>query len=101
MRYPTIGKVGSERGAPMGRGAWGATPANGSVRVFLVPLDSGGYDPGGAYWGHANDGTSLYCATDGKDYRDFARAASREEAIAKMKIDAAKLKRRTTRKETL
>jgi len=71
-------------GAPMGRAAWPARtienrgrypgdPTTGPTgetlaaiprRFYLraLPLDAGGYDPGGAYWGHAGDGTTLYAA---------------------------------------
>jgi hypothetical protein len=48
-----ITKVDSSRGAPMGRSGE-TNPVPRSKRVFdcAVPLDSGGYDRGGAYWGH-------------------------------------------------
>jgi len=56
-----IPPVVTKYGAPMGRAEWGRPedcPARG-VHLFHVPLDSGGYDRGGAYWGH---GQRLYCA---------------------------------------
>ncbi len=39
-------------GAPMGRPSTGTRPTDGT-RIFdcAVPLDSGGYDRGGHYWG--------------------------------------------------
>ena len=71
-------------GAPMGRatlpaalvenrGRYPGEPTTGPARETLaiiprrfylraLPLDAGGYDPGGAYWGHAFDGTTLYAA---------------------------------------
>lgn len=49
-----IRKVDTSRGAPMGR-ANVLLPGDGKTheRIFdrRVPLDSGGYDKGGAYWG--------------------------------------------------
>lgn len=47
--YP---RAGGLYGAPMGRDhsppGW-CSPR--SLRVHRMPIDSGGYDPGGAYWG--------------------------------------------------
>ena len=93
-KYPTIGKGYSARGADMGRSCYGfaqdCKPR--SVRLFRLPIDSGGYDPGGAYWGI---GGPLYCAVDDEgEFRRFMRAGSREEARQKMGIDAGQLKRR-------
>lgn len=81
--------VNSSRGAPMGRACFG-TPdhAENKIRVFRVRLDSGGYDDGGAYWGF---GQSLYCATDGGDYRQFTRANGRLSAIAQFEIKRGQL----------
>lgn len=66
--------VSSRYGAPMGRRDatldWGA-------RLYLrqVPIDSGGYDPGGAYWGL---GQPLYAIGDGEGWR-FYRGKSRDD----------------------
>lgn len=72
--------VSSKYGAPMGRGSSGDAP-KGKVRLFEVRLDSGGYDDGGAYWGH---GKRLYCvegeSMDGEGYRRFERADNRTHA---------------------
>lgn len=50
--------VNCKYGAPMGRGNV-LRPGDGKTheRVFdrRVPLDSGGYDKGGAYWGHGKE----------------------------------------------
>lgn len=73
-------KVNTRYGAPMGRADTGATPVQ-KVRVFMVKLDSGGYDDGGAYWGQ---GMPLWCATDGADYRRFVRADSRLRVCAEL-----------------
>ncbi len=42
----------------------------GEVTVRVVPLDSGGYDPGGAYWGAAG---TLYCVEDFEGRARYAR----------------------------
>jgi hypothetical protein len=50
------------------------------VKLYLqrVRLDSGGYDPGGAYWGH---GEPLYVAFDlAGDVQHFVRAVDRPMA---------------------
>lgn len=50
------------------------------VTLQLVRLDSGGYDPQGAYWGI---GEPLYwAAADDVDYDETFRAATRDEAKA-------------------
>jgi hypothetical protein len=75
-------RVGSRYGAPMGRAS--RTPWDGDegvkLRLAQVPLNSGGYDAGGAYWGH---GTPLYCAWDaapGGRFLAYVRASSRAAA---------------------
>lgn len=47
-----------------------------------VRIDSGGYDPGGAYWGVASpsDWATIYVAHAAPDYQIFVRAVSREAA---------------------
>lgn len=47
-----INKLSCKYGAPMGRHNVGERPTNARVFDRHVPLDSGGYDQGGAYWGH-------------------------------------------------
>lgn len=89
-QQPTIDRVDSKYGAPMGRAEW--LPCNaepGTVRVFHVTINSGGYDIGGAYWGL---GPPIYCATDTAEYREFIRADSRAAAISGLNIDHALLK---------
>ena len=95
MPNPQFPLVNCERGAPMGRTTFG-TPehAENKIRVFQVNIDSGGYDDGGAYWGL---GKPLYCATDGADYRQFTRATTRLEAVAKLEIPRAQLARAPVR----
>lgn len=47
MKKP-LTKAFSRYGASMGRAT---TPPQGKVHLEHMPLDSGGYDKGGAYWG--------------------------------------------------
>lgn len=75
-------KVNARYGAPMGRAEYGASPEN-KLRLFRVKINAGGYDDGGAYWGH---GAPLWCATDGAEYRRFTRAGSRLSACVALSI---------------
>lgn len=67
-------KLNCKYGAPMGRRS---TPLTGKCRLQKVPLDSGGYDSGGAYWGF---GQTLWVAQDENGNQCFVRANSREQA---------------------
>lgn len=89
-KYPTIDTVSCKYGAPMGRNNWYGTPELRSVRVFEVPINSQGYDRGGAYWGI---GERLFCATDGNGFRKFTRAKNRSAACVLMEIDKKYLKK--------
>ena len=64
-------------GAPMGRFSL-TTRIDWDARLYLrrVPLDSGGYDRGGAYWGRD---IPLYACGDGDDWV-FLRARDRDAA---------------------
>lgn len=79
--------VNCKYGAPMGRMSK-CHPGHEAVdlgRVYLrrIPLDAGGYDRGGAYWG---SGLPIYWAgNDAGDLDYFFRAASREAARAHMR----------------
>lgn len=64
--------------------------ARGSIRLFHVLLDSGGYDSGGAYWGH---GGRLYCAVDRDGGMQFTRADDRRHAALLLNIPAPALRR--------
>lgn len=86
LRNPTP-KVDCRYGAPMGRGDRGAATADETVKVSLrkIRLNSGGYDSGGAYWGH---GQPLYwagsdCGTVDTYFRARDRAAARAEILAR------------------
>lgn len=92
------------RGAPMGRWTYNKFRLVArSIRCFKVNLDTGGYDDGGAYWGHG--GGSLYCLDqpeqDQRDWFDrpvyfrvFVRASSRAEAMERAGVPVELLKRR-------
>lgn len=81
--------VGTMYGSPMGRSESPLGEGVRSVRVFRVNLDSGGYDDGGAYWGH---GEALYCAQCDEGGIRFMRADGRLSAIAKLGIRRQSLK---------
>jgi len=72
-------KRGSSHGRPDRVHSPHSDPWLGIKHLYLrrLPLDSGGYDAGGAYWGH---GDPLYWATDGAGVRVFRRAPDRPTA---------------------
>lgn len=80
--------VNCARGAPMGRADWDDGAPRDLPRKFYlrrINLDSGGYDSGGAYWGH---GAPLYLAeTVGVEGEAvlYLRAATREAAKVEVK----------------
>lgn len=77
--------VSGRYGAPMGRPSdamdHDAPPA--IRRASRVPLNSGGYDRGGAYWGTRPRGLHLYAVQDGMGNLAFVDAATSQEAISK------------------
>lgn len=86
--------VNCQFGAPMGRGEAHAADAQAPIKFRLsrVYINSGGYDRGGAYWGHSRP---LYQAEAeaptqyayGNDVVTFyLRAFDREDAKAKVRI---------------
>lgn len=80
---PKLPKVDCRYGAPMGRRASYARPPSDEPLKFhlqRVPLDSGGYDSGGAYWGHGEP-LWWYMSVDG-EVDAFLRAGSRMAAKA-------------------
>lgn len=79
MSKKQFNQVNTRYGAPMGRPDSGyiSVDVPRSIRLFRVNLDSGGYDYGGAYWGH---GDPIYCARDGDGNQQFTRAHSRRAA---------------------
>ena len=74
-----ITPVSGKYGAPMGR----YTPYEtldtdlGKIVLHKVPLDSGGYDKGGAYWGH---GETLWETMDQDGNGFIFRSSNRESA---------------------
>ena len=78
-----ITDVNSKYGAPMGRhtGVEYLDSSVGKVYLRKVPLDSGGYDRGGAYWGF---GVTLWETLD-KDGNGFI-FRSRDRSSAKYAI---------------
>lgn len=98
--------VSGKYGAPMGRHPYTRTLSGESIATALenfgayltalqgmplrfrlqnARLDSGGYDCGGAYWGHSKDGT-VYLAksVDGRVFRSF-RAHTRADAARQLR----------------
>ncbi|MGX7894966.1 hypothetical protein [Tsuneonella sp. HG222] len=60
-------------------------PTDPPLTLRHCPLDSGGYDQGGAYWGL---GPRLYwCGNDAGDIDYFFRAADRKAAKATVRED--------------
>lgn len=83
--------VNSSRGAPMGRHTYPIREKGAKdIQLFKVKLDSGGYDDGGAYWGHMY--LPLYCARNDES-QEFVRAYSREHAAAFLDLCNADLSR--------
>lgn len=68
-------------GAPMGRHSVSDLDTSGKLYLSRVHLNSGGYDAGGAYWGH---GQPLWAVSDETD-TIYLRAASREDAKRKIR----------------
>lgn len=85
MSNPTP-DVSSPYGAPMGRhtGPLYLEASAGPLYLRRVPLDRGGYDSGGAYWGV---GAPLYYVEDQDGNSQFLRANGREDAKAKIRTD--------------
>ena len=71
------------RGAAMGRTSDLAfDKATGPLTIRPVPIDAGGYDPGGAYWGI---GDTLFCVSDG-ERSAYLRAADLAAAKAEFPL---------------
>lgn len=88
MTFNPTPKVNSQYGAPMGRRDNGAPAHVDGERLYLrhVPLDSGGYDSGGAYWGI---GQRLYAWSNAEgDRSGYFRARDRDAAKVYIREDA-------------
>lgn len=73
-QQPDAGWCGDpKRGAAMGRGSDLSRDTTAALSIRKVPLDSGGYDPGGTYWGAPDD---LYCVSDEDGAVSYQRGAS-------------------------
>lgn len=81
-----INPVSCKYGAPLGRytGPDYLDTAAGKIYLRRVPLDNGGYDKGGAYWGH---GAPLWEALDQDGNGRIFRASSRDKAKASVLAD--------------
>lgn len=80
-----LSDVSSARGAPMGRRDYVGGAPVGPVTVRLIPLDEGGYDEGGAYWGL---GDPLWNACDeGGELDAFFRASSLPAAKRHVRVE--------------
>lgn len=90
---PYLEKVGSSRGAPMGRPtfpnehyskpSFDADIEESPLYLRRVPFVDGCYDPGGAYWGGPSN---LFCAWNhARTY--WTRAASRDQAKQQIRKD--------------
>ncbi len=66
-----LANVSSRYGAPMGRQSDNISMSEGTGTLHAVPLEDGGYDSGGAYWGL---GLPLWCVVT-EDGRAFFRAS--------------------------
>lgn len=69
----------SQYGASMGRGSDLPEDTTAALTIRKVPIDAGGYDPGGAYWGTP---ANLYCVSDEDGRTSYQRAASFEAVRA-------------------
>ena len=84
--------VSSRYGAPMGRHASGQATRD-ACKLQRMPLDSGGYDAGGAYWGTPSN--LWVCLDDDGEPICYTRARDRADAFDNVcdEIGSVKLKR--------
>jgi len=97
-----LSPAATQYGASMGRDscAFGEFDKNQPVRLRRVPLNAGGYDEGGAYWGHkwtrGRMGVGFYEALylvegstwePGFEASKFIRALDRRDAVRQLKTD--------------
>jgi hypothetical protein len=81
-----IKPVSAKYGAPMGRytGPEYLDPGAGPIYLRRIPLNAGGSDAGGAYWGL---GKPLFCAQDQDGNTITMRAKDRQEAKTLLRAD--------------
>lgn len=78
--------VSGRYGAPMGRASGNLDHSDYSLwRAKAVPLNSGGYDKGGAYWGLRSRGKRLFAVQDGMGNVAFVDARDGKDAIERAK----------------
>lgn len=77
-----IPQVSCQYGAPMGRHSRATLDFSAKLYLRRVRLNSGGYDSGGAYWGH---GLPLFVAMDQAGDCYFLRARNRAAAKAEIR----------------
>lgn len=85
MSGPALPNVSSRYGAPMGRRSdtYLATDG-GKLQLQRIPINRGGYDSGGAYWGI---GQPLWRAMDVDGNTSYFRASDRAAAKASILAD--------------
>ena len=76
---PKLPDVSIRYGAPMGRVEHKPNADAPALSVDFVPLDAGGYDAGGAYWGIPSNLYHAHCEEHGVSI--FTRAKSRKAAF--------------------
>ena len=77
-------KAYSQYGASMGRRTVGRPSGSELCKLHRVPLDQGGYDPGGAYWGAGSSSKDQLWRFQFEGGEHFVRAGSRLAAWAKV-----------------
>ena len=77
-----VPSVPGRYGAPMGRHGRPLCGEDEDLVATRVPLDEGGYDAGGAYWGLRPAGQALFAVQDGLGNMTFVDAAGPEGAVA-------------------
>ena len=98
---PQVTNVSSRYGAPMGRRE-NITEPRYPVKFHLqrIRLNLGGYDAGGAYWGHGRD--PLYCVfSDDPRFQFYARGQDKAEVVMELVTRYPKVGRRFLRSVTV
>lgn len=81
-------ELSSRFGAPMGRSPWGGVRQCGDAKIYLrqIPINGGGYDSGGAYWGARPKGLRLFGWHDAEqERRGYLDARNREDAKRRLR----------------
>ena len=82
-----------QRGASMGRANHITdTEWEGKTHLELVPINLGGYDPGGAYWGLGEPLFVAYFDGEEEENEFFCRAQNRAEAKKEIRKHFPKIK---------